>query len=52
MKVRMKVALGLALFPLIYPIYFYKRYQGMKSELQELRRFKQKKYTESLGINL
>ena len=46
----MRLIMGLMLFPITYPIYLYKCYQGMKSELEELRKLKNKIYAESLGI--
>ena len=52
MKQKIRVALGLALFPITYTMYLYKCYHGMKLELKELRELKWKVYAERLGINL
>jgi len=51
MKQKIRIALGLTLFPITYPMYLYKCYQGMKLELKELRELKWKVYAERLGIN-
>lgn len=52
MKQKIRIALGLALFPITYPMFLYKRYQGMKLEIKELRKLKWKVYAESLDIHL